>query len=213
MNLYLSKGTEDNATAIQAILSLPPATRQSFYASEKGQELCKGLGVDLASVHTKDNPQDWTAAELEETWEKVYQASPEGQEIVISLLPGPIASIMRERLTAPKPNDFIDWGKRPQGYPLMNKSVEAESSDEEIEKGGGPRKGTAGYEVWHQKIIASRAAKKKMPTSPSKRVHSTENKIKENSAKVPRKHRYAHFIRKVGRGGRIVDKPQEKHTV
>lgn len=219
----MEKTNEDFKTAVWSVVSMPPTARYAFAKSIQGQEFIKGIQMVAENNKPSDKQfgMSWTVEEIDELNEAVIHASPEDQEIIFSLLPGPVASIIHNRMSQNKIDkpDYSNWTKvKGDAYQniktgkdnkdvdrKVEKAVRIESlgpqyfangiiqKDEELEKGiRGPVKGTPGYDKW----LASRRGHQTAKVGPDVMTRPTKTR------KTP----YKHFTRQVKRNAKIVDK-------
>ena len=213
MDLIKPKYSEELRTVLAYILTMPEVTRHSFYKSVEGQNIIKGLELEAENDKTRKessgDTRKWDEAELEKVIQELHEAGPEQREALLQLLPGPVLSVIMNRLKGPS----VEKGQR------------------------GPVKGTPGYFQWVEKLRASRAAKKKTPDSsagspigPSKKEYGAEhtpgepkkdlgryqkvgNRAGQSNGKPSGTSRgYEHFVRQIGEHGEIHDKPVGRKT-
>ncbi len=218
MNLIKPKYTEEMRTILAYILTMPEVTRHTFYKSVEGQNIIKGLELEAENDKTpKESSGDtrkWDEAELKKILQQLHEAGPEQREALLQLLPGPVLSVIMNRLKEPS----MEKGQR------------------------GPVKGTPGYFQWVEKLRASRAAKKKTPDSsagsgagtgpvgPSKKEYGAEHKPGQPKKELGRYQKvgnragqsngkpsgtsrgYEHFVRQIGEHGEIHDTPSGRKT-
>lgn len=192
----LSKTNEDLKTSLFSIFFLPPSARLNLYKSVEGKQLIKG--IQMMAENTKpDNKQfgvDWTEKEISELNQAVIEASPEDREILVSLIPSPVLSIIYDRMNKDKKPEYSDWVK-------VKGAASAEGGRTDISKGA--TKDTPGYDQWVAKIRAKRAGSGTV--TPDAMTRPT--KFSPGSLKSPKQKKYKHFIRQVKKRGKIVDKP------
>lgn len=207
IELHKPEFGEDKRGVLQAILSMPDSVRYAFYESSAGQVLIKGL--ELVAENDKDpkdalgDKREWSKEDIDELIQKLHEASPEQKEIIFQLLPGPIIGVIRNRLSSPD-------------YKPRSEQAKIEGLDKGVR---GPVKGTPGYFQWLERLRATRAAKravtdaaKKSPTAPgggfTKPVAGKKDKKKTQPEFKEKKERsYKHFVRRVGKEGKIQDEP------
>lgn len=191
----MQKTNEDLKTSIFSIFFLPPTTRHELYKSLEGKHLIKGIQM-LAENNKPDNKQfgtDWTEKEISELNEAIIQASPEDREILVSLVPSPVMAIIHDRMN-PKPvPSYGDWIK-------IDGPESGEGARKDIAKGA--KQGTPGYDQWVEKIRAKRGAGGMV--SPDANTRPT--KFKPGKIQSPKNKKYKHFIRRVKKDAKIVDK-------
>lgn len=220
MFLIKPKYTEDLRTILTYILAMPDVTRHEFYKSVEGQNILKGIQLEAENDKSpKDSSGDtrkWDSEELDKIIKQVHEASPEQREAILSILPGPVVSMILARI----------------------KPIEGEGNEKLVKGVGtgmpgtgvrGPQKGTAGYEQWKAKLALTRAAKRKTPVKPegkgkegpSEKEYGHEKKMgryqhvgvnKEAGKPAGNSRGYKHFVRKIGEHGEIQDKPTGKKT-
>jgi hypothetical protein len=195
----LGKTNEDLKTSIFSIFYLPPSARHELYKSVEGKQLIKGLRMiaENAKPDTKRQGVDWTPEEIEELNEAIITASPEDREILVSLVPSPVMSILHDRMNQKKTEPYGDWVK-------IKGASQGEGGRTDISKGA--KVGTPGYDAWVEKIRAKRAGGSVSPDAMTR-----PTKYKPGNAKSPKNKKYKHFIRRVKKDAKIVDtKTSEK---
>src|SRR5665213_1547678 len=108
MNLYKPEKSEELHTILAYLLEMPASTRHTFYKSIEGKNILNGLRKGgLEMTDTSELPdgaeKQYTKEELQEQLNKLYEASEEQRHAILSLLPGPVVSVLLDALKdAPK---------------------------------------------------------------------------------------------------------------
>lgn len=195
------KTNEDYKTALMSVALMPPTARFTFMKSVAGQEFLKGIQMvaENNKPANKEFGMSWDASEIDELVQAVIKADYNDAELIMSLLPGPVAAIVHDRLNAHKqtPQPYSEWtkvkgsevrGDIKKSFITYKEVMEyAKKGKKKLEKGA--RKGTPGYEKWLSDIRAHRISK----VGPDAKTRPTK---------------YRHFLRRVKPDtGKIVDKP------
>jgi len=206
-NLDMVKSNEDLQTAILAVENMAPAAKELFFKSVAGKEFYKGIQM-IAENNKPANKQfgmSWSEEEIEALNNAVRKASPEEAELLVSLLPGPVAGIIMDRLHKENKmtkDQYSDWvkvqgaEKRQDISKAVRGKNEKDTKEQALEKGA--RIGDVGYDSWLEKIREKRRAKKIGKVSPDAMTRPTKYGKRKQGG-------YKHFLRKVGKDAKIKD--------
>ncbi len=95
----MSKTDEDFRTALESVLTMPPKARIEYLSTPEGAFMAKGLLLE-AENRKKFNPKtnlSWNPEDIERLNEALINASPEDFEVLVSLVPGSVLSVLKAR--------------------------------------------------------------------------------------------------------------------